>query len=238
MELDVSAPAVPARATVSAHDARTFWRVLLAIVVPLPWLAKGVQYIVMERSFDSSADQIRAWGADHTYGVLQWLDVVFVVLVLPSIVTMGWVSRRGAPRLATAAMLVMGGGFLLVLPLNMGADPLVWAAARGDFDPTTTGVFIDALAGDPRVAVGGLGFITAITIGSTLIGLALWRSLAVPAWTAGLVALGGLTHPFLSFDHRVHGAGLVALAVGCMAVSAHLLRLSNDHFDLPPRPAR
>ncbi len=29
---------------------RGFWRVLLAIVVPLPWLAKGLQYIVLERN--------------------------------------------------------------------------------------------------------------------------------------------------------------------------------------------
>lgn len=238
MELDVSTPSLQPREQTSTHDARTFWRVLLAVVVPLPWLAKGVQYIVMERGFGSSAEQIRAWGTDHTYAWSQWLDVVFVVLVLPSVVAMVWVSRRGTPRLATAAMLVMGGGFLLVLPLNLGADPLAWAAAREGFDPTTTGAFIDALETDPRVGLGGLGFISAITIGSVLVGLALWRSRAVPAWAATLIALGGLTHPFLSFDHRVHGGGLVALSVGCLAVSASLLRTTDDQFDLSPRLPR
>jgi hypothetical protein len=220
------------------HDARAFWRVLLALVVPLPWLAKGIQYIVLEPGFDHSADQIRAWTTDRTYGWLQWLDVIFVVLVVPSILAMVLVARRGAPRLTTWATIVMGGGFLMVLPLNVGGDPLVWVAARHGYDPTSTGRFIDALESDPRVGLGALGFITAILVGSVLVGLALWRSGAVPAWAAALVALGGCTHPFLSFEHHVHGAGLVLLAVGCLAVSGVLLRMADDEFDLPPQPAQ
>jgi hypothetical protein len=57
---------------------------------------------------------------------------------------------------------------------------------------------------------------------------------AVPVWGAVLVGFGGWTHPFLSFEDHVHGAGLVVLALGCVAVSASLLRMSNDEFDLPP----
>ncbi len=225
---------VDKRATTTVRETRGFWRVLLAIVVPIPWLAKGVQYIVLEPAYDNSADQIKAWANDHVYSWLQWLDVGFVVLVVPSIIAMALVSRRGAPRLATAATIVMGGGFLMVLPLNIGGDPLVWVAARGGYDPTTTGRFIDALQDDPRVGLGGLGFIAAITIGSVLIGLALWKSKAVPAWAAALVGLGGFTHPFLSFEHHVHGAGLVVLALGCTGISAALLKMSNDQYDLPP----
>jgi hypothetical protein len=51
---------------------------------------------------------------------------------------------------------------------------------------------------------------------------------------AALVGLGGLTHPFLSFDHRVHGAGLVLLALGTLAVSRRLVTQTDDEFDLPP----
>ncbi len=165
---------------------------------------------------------------------MQWLDVLFVVLVVPSIVAMALVSRRGAPRLTTWATIVMGGGFLMVLPLNIGGDPLVWVAARQGYDPVSTGRFIDALQDDPRVGLGGLGFIAAILIGSILIALALWKSRAVPPWAAALVGLGGFTHPFLSFEHHIHGAGLVLLALGCVGVSVALLRMSNDSFDLPP----
>ncbi|MEO8851868.1 MAG: hypothetical protein ABI360_09080 [Allobranchiibius sp.] len=225
---------VDTRAPTNVRETRGFWRVLLAIVLPIPWLAKGIQYIVLAPASGNSADQIKDWTQDRVYSWVQWLDVLFVVLVVPSIITMALVSRRGAPRLATAAAIVMGGGFLMVLPLNIGGDPLVWVAARQGYDPTMTGKFIDALREDPRVGLGGLGFITAITIGSVLIGLALWKSRAVPAWAAALVGLGGLTHPFLSFEHHIHGAGLVVLAIGCAAVGTALLKMSNDEYDLPP----
>lgn len=224
--------------TRNVHDTRRFWRILLAVIVPLPWLAKGAQYIAQDPSYDSSADQIEAWASDQLYGWLQWLDVIFVILVVPSVLTMAWVSRRGAPRLASAAALVMGGGFLMVLPLNMGGHPLIWAAVREGADPAATGAFIDSLESDPRVALGTLGFIVAITIGSVLVGLALWKSAATAPWAALLVGLGGATHPFLGFEHHVHGAGLVVLAVGCAAVSASLLHMSDDAFDLPPLTAQ
>ena len=222
----------------TVHDARGFWRVLLAVVVPLPWLAKGIQYIYSEPEYDHSADQIRALSGDHAYSWLQWLDVVFVVLVIPSILAMVLVSRRRAPRLTSWATVVMGGGFLMVLSLNIGSDQLAWVAAHHGYDVTSTGKFIDAVESDPRVGLGGFGFIVAILIGSILLGLALWKSRAVPTWAAALVGLGGFTHPFLSFDHRVHGSGLVVLALGCAAVSATLLRTSNDEFDLAPLPER
>jgi hypothetical protein len=128
----------------------------------------------------------------------------------------------------------MGGGFLMVLTLNIGSDQLAWVAARKGYDPASTGKFIDAVQDDPRVGLGGLGFIVGILIGSVLIGLALWKSKAVPSAAAALVATGGFTHPFLSFEHHVHGAGLIVLALGCMSVSAALLKMDDDEFDLPP----
>lgn len=227
--------AVEAPTRTEVHDARAFWRVLLALVVPVPWLAKGIQYVVAEHTYDHSAQQIRDWSTDHTYQGLQWLDALFVVLVVPSILAMVLVSRRGAPRLTTWATVVMGGGFLLVLTLGGGSDPLSWVAADEGYDPAATGKFIDAVVSSPRAGLGDLGFIAAILIGSVLVGIALWKSKAVHAWAAALVGLGGCTHPFLSFQHTVHGAGLVLLAVGCLGVSEALLRMSDDEFDVPPR---
>ncbi len=221
-------------ASVNVHDARGFWRVLLAMVVPIPWLAKGIQYVV-QAPFEHTTDQIR-YNLDHDlHRYLQWLDALFVVLVVPSIVAMVLVSRRGAPRLATAAAVLMGGGFLMVLPLNASTDALAWVAAQHAHDPVLVGGFIDDAAADARSSVGIAGFLVAIVFGSILVGLALWRSRAVPGWAAALVGLGGATHIFISgFGHVVHGAGLVVLAIGCVAVSARLLSMSNDDFDLPP----
>lgn len=210
---------------------------VLAVVVPLPWLAKGIQYIVLERAFEDTSDQITYNATHSVYQYLQWLDAVFVVLVVPSIVAMAWVARRGAPRLAAAATVVMAGGFLMVLPLNVGSDHLAWVAAQNGRDPQLVGQFIDDLAGDPRVSVGVLGLLVAIVFGSVLIALALWKSHAVPGWAAALVGVGGASHVFLGgLGHVVVGSGLVVFAVGCAAVSRRLLSMSNDEFDLPPQP--
>ena len=217
------------------HDARGLWRVVLAVVVPVPWLAKGIQYIVFEPDFEHGSDQVRYFASHDVYTYLQWLDLLFVVLVVPSVLAMALVSRRGAPRLAAAATLVMGGGFLMVLPLNISSDHLAWISAENGLDPAVTGRLIDDAGSDPRTGLGVLGFLVAIVIGSVLIALALWRSQAIAGWAAALVGLGGATHIFIDgFGHVVHGAGLVVLAVGCAAVSRRLLTLTNDEFDLPP----
>ncbi len=220
---------------VKVHDVRGFWRLLLAAVVPIPWLAKGIQYIIYARDYEHATDQITHDLTHHTYNYLQWLDALFVVLVVPSIVAMVMVARRGAPRLATAAALLMAGGFLLVLPLNNAgaSDWSAWSAAQEGLDPKSTGAILDTLV-DPRQPLGILGFLVAIVFGSIVIGLALWKSRAVPLWAALAVALGGATHIFLGFNHIVHGLGLVVLATGCVRVSLTLRRMSNDDFDLPP----
>ncbi len=76
----------------------------------------------------------------------------------------------------------MGGGFLAALTLNNnGGD---WQAWAGDL--------LDGLA-DPRQIRGTIGFMLAIMVGSILIGLALWRSRAVPLWAAILVGRRGDT---------------------------------------------
>lgn len=230
--------AVEAGQPTRVRDARGFWRVLLAVVVPIPWLAKGIQYIVLEPDYNHTADQIRYDMTHEVYKYLQWLDALFVVLVVPSILAMVLVSRRDAPRLSAAATVLMGGGFLMVLPLSIGSDQLAWVAAQNGRNPTVIGQYLDDAGSDPRAGLGVLGFLVAIVIGSILIALALWKSQAIAGWAAAGVGLGGATHVFIgAFGHVVHGAGLVVLALGCAAVSRRLLTMSNDEFDLPPAHA-
>src|SRR5262249_2130898 len=66
-----------------------------------------------------------------------------------------------------------------------------------------------------------------------LLGGALKRSRAVPAWAGIAVLLGGATHPFIPTSLG-QGIGLLVAAAGFVGVSVALLRMSNDDFDLPP----
>ncbi|MEV4459593.1 hypothetical protein [Microbispora sp. NPDC049633] len=81
--------------------------------------------------------------------------------------------------------------------------------------------------------VAGLLFILGIVVGLLLLGLALWRSGAAPAWAGILLAAGGFTHPFMP-GHVASGVGLLVTAMGFAGVSVALLRMRNDEFDLPP----
>jgi hypothetical protein len=45
--------------------------------------------------------------------------------------------------------------------------------------------------------------------------------------------LGGATHPFIPWSAG-QGIGLLVAAGGLVAVSAALLRMPDDEFDLPP----
>ncbi|MFZ2013835.1 MAG: hypothetical protein WAV00_08445 [Nocardioides sp.] len=123
----------------------------------------------------------------------------------------------------------------MVLRLNIGSDQLAWIAAHHDHNAAVIGGFIDDATGDPCAGLGAVGFLFAIVFGSIVIALALWRSRAIPGLAAALIGLGGATHIFLAgLGHVVHGAGLVVLAIGCLAVSRRLLTMTNDEFDLPP----
>jgi hypothetical protein len=208
-----SSASVPTASAVKpSHDTRGFWRILLAVLAPLPWVARAVYYAIMPDSTGTFRDLV-VWNAAHpnTYATLQWLDAAFVMLIVPAAFTVAWVARRGAPRLATIGALLLIAGFLGGIGLNVNDDRLAY---------TVTGL-------------GGLLFICGLVIGSVLLGIALWRSHAAPAWAGIALAVGGFTHPFLPGPTPT-AIGLLILAIGFGAASIALLRTNNDDFDLPP----
>jgi hypothetical protein len=100
-------------------------------------------------------------------------------------------------------------------------------------DATAMARIADVMASDPMINIAGLLFIVNIVVGLGLLGVALWRSRAVPAWAGIALLLGGATHPFIP-THVGQGIGLLVGALGFIAASVTLLRQSNDEFDLPP----
>jgi hypothetical protein len=218
-------------------DVRGFWRVLLAVIAPVPMLFQGLTSILTPVDGDASfEDYAAAFAANPGRAELvQWLGIPFLVLLVPAAFAVAWVARRRVPRLATAGALVAGTGFLAGFGILGGVPSASYLAVRGGLDVTSISALETAMAEYPVTLLGGLLFILGITFGLLLLGIALWRSRVAPAWMGIALGLGGFTHPFLP-GHVLAGLGLLVAAVGFAGASWALLRTSNDDFDLPPLP--
>ena len=222
------------RATQTPRDVRRFWRILLAVVAPLPMLAQGAYYLLSpvdgNASFETNVAAVTA--NPSRFEALQWIQVPFFLLI-PAVLAVAWASHRPAPRLATAggliALIGLSAGFFL-LP---GVVSVEYLTVHEGLDSATMAKLAAAGADQPTILLGGLLFIIAITIGLLLLGIALWRSRVAPAWMGIALAVGGFTHPFMP-GHVAAGIGLLVAAVGFAGASVALLRMRNDDFDLPP----
>lgn len=232
---ETSAPGSPVPAK-PLRDMRGFWRILLAVIAPLPFLAKGVFYLLTPVEGDTGFRETVAVfaGNPQLVSTLKWLDVVFVVGLVPATFAVAWVARRGAPRLATAGASIALLGFLAGSLLGGVVTPALVTVQHGlDIDAMAN--LDQALHNEPLLGVASLLFIVGVVFGLGLLGAALWRSRVAPAWMGIALLIGGATHPFIP-NHVGQGAGLVLAAVGCVGATVALLRMRNDEFDL--RPAR
>jgi len=216
------------------RDRRGFWRLLLAVIVPLPMLAKGVFYLLTPVAGDVTFKESVASFEAHRdlLEALKWLDAVFVVTLIPATIAVAWVARRGAPRLTTAGAVVALTGFFFGLTLLGGVTTPALMTVQHDLDFTSMAALDDALHHEPLLGLASLLFIVGIVFGLGLLGGALKRSRAVPTWVGLAVMIGGATHPFIP-THVGQGIGLLVAAAGFVGVSVALLRMSNDEFDLP-----
>jgi hypothetical protein len=229
--------APPVRSTTGKPraDVRTFWRVLLAVIAPLPMLAKGIYYVISPVAGDADFDTTtRAFAADPGLAeTLHTLDIVFSVLLLPAVFAVIWAARRGAPLLTTIGGFLSLTGCLAGFGLMGGVSTPPYLAAITGLDANAMRALAAATENDPVYQVASLLFIAGIVLGLGLLGAALWRSRVAPAWFGIALLLGGATHPFIPGSVG-QGIGLLVAAVGFAGASVALLRTRNDDFDLPP----
>jgi hypothetical protein len=231
----------PVAATTSGkplHDARGFWRLLLAVLAPLPFLAKGIYYLFSPVDGDADFKTTVAAYQAHAQLVtaLKYFDVVFLVLLIPATCAVVWIARRGAPRLTTAGAFISLLGFFSGFALLGGVETPALIVTDYHLDPAVIGQVDDALMHDTFFGIASLVFLIGIVAGLGFLGAALWRSRYVAAWAGIAIMVGGITHPFVP-GHVAQGIGLLVVTAGYTAVSVALLRMRNDEFDLPPRPA-
>ena len=233
MTTDTATPAT-ASATRALRDVRGFWRILLAVIAPLPMVAEGIYYLLVPVEGSASfRDTVAAFAAHkQLMDVITWFGAVFVVGLIPATFAVAWVARRGAPRLTTWGAAIALLGFMTGFPLLGGPINTSYLTVQHGLDVDAVAKFDDALHTEPLLGVASLLFIVGIVFGLGLLGLALWRSRVAPAWMGIALGVGGFTHPFIP-NHIGQGIGLLVAAVGFAGASVALLRMRNDTFDLP-----
>lgn len=229
-----AAPAANRAQAKPVRDRRGFWRILLALILPVPMLAKGVYYVLTPVAGDATFQASVSWFETHRelMETLKWLDAMFVVLLIPATMGVILVARRGAPRLTTAGAVIALSGFFTGIALLPAGNPAL-ITVQHDLDVTSMAALDDALHHEPLLGIASGLFIAGIVFGLGLLGGALKRSRSAPAWVAYAVMIGAATHPFIPTTIG-QGIGLFVLAAGFAGVSVALWRLPNDEFDLPP----
>ncbi len=220
-------------------DLRRFWRILLAVVAPLPWLALALSNAITPDDLGSSTEETFASIAEDPTAAKAalWLGLPFVLLVVPSGVAMMMAHRRTAPRLT----LVVGGfatyAFYSAL-LNPNLNLIGLVTHEEGFDADTTVALASRLEEHPLTIITILPMFLTITLGRIGLGVLLWRARLAPRAIAVAMLLAAPVE-FLLVGGPVNtnsGAALSYLltAVGFSGASIARLRMTDDDFDLPP----
>jgi hypothetical protein len=221
------------------RDLRPFWRVALAIALPVGPLLVTVARAVMPYWTDD--DPVTAMAAiaaaPEKMNVLVWLGTFLTPFMIISMLTLGYVARRGAPMLATVGTVLSFGAYALWGATgNPDYTATVLSAAGYSVDEivTLTG-HLDATG--LSMAVGTFWVLGHI-LGLVILAIALHRARVLPLWAATVMALSQPVHlvaavivPSRWLD-VFGGWGMTTLT--CVLVSVWMLRRRDADWDLPP----
>lgn len=126
-----------------------------------------------------------------TETLVVWLTFIAMLTLIPGIITVGLMARRGAPRLGTAGLVLAFAGFMsLFWSTVAGSDNVALAAARIGVSPALTGRLLDSMGAVPAIGLGSWLFVAGHILGLVLIGTALWRGHVLPSWAALMFRAG------------------------------------------------
>jgi hypothetical protein len=217
-------PAPPHRALLMA----------LAITAPLGALAMGIGDLIAPYSpADYATTVLAKVAADPTaVDILGWLFLVAVICLLPGVLVAGLAALRGAPRLATVALLIAIPGWSAAFAFP-DTDGLAAVLASSGI-PQADAVELYASVGEfsrPSQGFAVLLFVVGHIVGTVLLGVALWRSRAVPRFAAAALAISQPLH-FVAFvilmNNTVDAVAAFLTALGFGAAGIAYLRQSTS----------
>ncbi len=219
-----------------AVDLRQASRILAALVLPIgPLAVAGLRYVLPYFSATTprgtAADVLAAQGRQSA---VLWLGLVATFALLPGVLAVGRLTRRGAPRLTAAAMLLVVPGYL-ALTYMIGSDLVLWTGARAGLDVSSLAGLAETIHPTSNIAV--VVFVLGHVIGTVLLGLALLRSRTVPGWVGVVTIIAQPLH-FVAFvilgSPTLDCAAWTANGVAFAMVGYAILKTPDDEWDLPP----
>jgi uncharacterized membrane protein YciS (DUF1049 family) len=201
-------------------DARSFWRIFLAVIVPLGPLSVGLALFLA--AVDPAAGQ--------------FANLLTVYLIPPGVLALAWVVRRRTPVLATVGGSLAGVGYAALIQVPDLAVVGVAADAAG-LSASTTDRLVTAVGEHPVSVLLITVYLVGHVLGLVLLGIALLRSQVGPRWLAITLIVAAPLDIVLgaaSGSAALVAAGFVPLSIGFAAASVALLRTDDTGFDLPP----
>ena len=217
-------------------DLRHASRLLAALILPIgPLAVAGLCYVLPYFSAsnprETATDVIASEGQQSA---VLWLGLIATFTLLPGVLAVGRLTRRGAPRLTAAAMLLVVPGYL-ALTYMIGSDLVLWTGARAGLDASTLAELAGTVHPSSNVAVAV--FVLGHVIGTVLLGLALLRSRTVPAWAAIVTVVAQPLH-FVALvivgSRELDFAAWAANGVAFAVVGYAIVKTPDDDWELSP----
>ncbi len=230
----------PQRAAVSSGpgDVRRVWQWLLGLTAPLAAVAIAVLRFALPYDTPDGTDEAYAGMiAAPTFTSAQMWFGLLTPVVLSGVLAVLWVVRRRVPMLATVAAVLTVPGYLALLAADSVSPVLVDLVAHGQLDADAARPIALAVQAMPQADAAISAFVLGHLLGTILLGIALWRSRALPAWVGILLAVSQPVHlvAAMTGNHPLDLAAWGATAL-CMGLAgAAVVRMTPDEFDLPPR---
>lgn len=160
-----------------------------------------------------------------------WMMLIFVMTIGIGVIATGLLARRGAPRLGTTGLVMAYLGFSAMGFGGIAYDALAAAPLAAGVDVETITQILEEADKFTAPIVGGIIFIPFSFIGMVLLGIALWRTRAVPRWAASLLVVAFPVILFGGFAFMpLNALGFVLIGVA-FGVAGH--RLADLHGARP-----
>lgn len=217
-------------------DLRRSTRWLAALVIPIgPAAVAVLRFVLPYFTADDPATIVQSVVAHPgRQSLVLWLGFVATLTLVPAVLWVGRLTRRRAPRVTAAALLLVVPGYLSLSWLA-GSDVLLWIGAGQGVDASILVPMYQAAHPTSNIAAGL--FVLGHVVGTVLLGIAMWRSRAVPRWAALMTLVSQPLHFVAAVIVVSPSLDLVAWgmnAIGFAAAAIAVLRLPDHGWDLPP----